>query len=98
MEESPAISPDGKTVALVARNGRRRQVWIGSSRGMPVQIMHDAADHEQPPWTSDAGSLIYYSPPEPGDQGTIWEIPALATRIANRGMHDRFDFLCSCCP
>ena len=28
LEESPAISPDGKTVAYVAYTGRRRQIWI----------------------------------------------------------------------
>ena len=79
MEDSPAISPDVKTVAFVARNGGRRQIWIRLlAGGIPVQITHDDADHEQPRWTPDAGSLIYYSPsPEAGNQGAIWEIPAL---------------------
>ena len=87
MEDSPAISPDGKTIAFVARNGGRRHIWIRLlAGGMPVQITHDDADHEQPRWTPDAGSLIYYSPSrEPGKEGAIWEIPALggpARRIA----------------
>jgi Tol biopolymer transport system component len=88
MEDSPAISPDGKMVAFVARNGGRRHLWIRLlSGGIPVQITHDDADHEQPRWTPDAGSLIYYSPSlVAGKQGTIWEIPALggpARRIAS---------------
>lgn len=88
MEDSPAISPDGKTIAFIARNGGRRQIWIRLlAGGMPVQITHDDADHEQPRWTPDAGSLIYYSPSsELGKQGAIWEIPALggpARRIAS---------------
>jgi len=87
MEETPSISPDGKTVAFVARNGGRRHIWIRLlAGGTPVQITHDDSDHEQPRWTPDAGSLIYYTPsPKPGDQGAIWEIPALggpARRIA----------------
>ena len=79
LEDSPAISPDGKMVAFVARSGARRQIWIRLlTGGLPVQITHDDADHEQPRWTPDAGSLIYYSPSaQPGTQGTIWEIPAL---------------------
>ena len=79
LEESPAMSPDGKMVAFVARTGRRRHIWIRLlAGGTPVQITHDDAEHEQPRWVPDAGSLIYYSPSmEPGNQGTIWEIPAL---------------------
>ncbi|HKV42172.1 MAG TPA: hypothetical protein VJX67_23410, partial [Blastocatellia bacterium] len=73
MEDSPAISPDGKTIAFVARSGGRRHIWIRLlAGGVPVQITHDDADHDQPRWTPDAGSLIYYSPsPEPGKQGAL---------------------------
>jgi Tol biopolymer transport system component len=79
MEDSPAISPDGNTVAFVAQTAGRRQVWVRLlAGGVPLQITRDDADHEQPRWAPDASSLIYYSPsPTPGEQGTIWEIPAL---------------------
>ena len=76
MEESPAISPDGKRVAFVARVGSRRQVWQRLlSGGPPLQITRDDFDHEQPRWTADSGSLIYFVPSAaPGEHGTIFEI------------------------
>ena len=79
MEESPAISPDGKTVAFVARAGSKRQIWLRLlAGGAPLQITRDDADHEQPRWAPDSSALIYYVPSAtPGEHGTIWEIPAL---------------------
>ncbi len=79
MEESPAISPDGKTVAFVARAGSKRQIWLRLlAGGTPLQITRDDTDHEQPRWTPDSSSLIYYAPSAtPGEHGTIWEIAAL---------------------
>jgi Tol biopolymer transport system component len=79
MEESPAISPDGKTVAFVARAGSKRQIWLRLlAGGAPLQITHDDVDHEQPRWVPDSSALIYYVPSAiPGEHGTIWEISAL---------------------
>ncbi len=79
MEESPAISPDGRAVAFVAPTGGRRQIWVRLlAGGVPLQITRDDADHQQPRWAPDSSSLIYYSPAgTPGEQGTIWEVSAL---------------------
>ena len=79
MEESPAISPDGKTVAFVARAGGRYQLWLRLlAGGVPLQITHEDADHEQPRWAPDSSALIYFSSSaRPDEQGTIWEISAL---------------------
>ena len=79
MEESPAISPDGKTVAFVARAGSKRQIWLRLlAGGAPLQITRDDVDHEQPRWAPDSSSLIYFVPSAtPGEHGTIWEISAL---------------------
>ena len=64
-EESPAISPDGKSVAFVAAVGDKRQIWIGKP------ITKDDADHFGPRWTPDSKSLIYFA------NNAIWEIPAM---------------------
>ena len=79
MEESPAISPDGRTVAFVARAGGKRQIWLRLlAGGTPLQITRDHTDHEQPRWAPDSSSVIYFVPSAtPGEHGTIWEIAAL---------------------
>ena len=79
MEESPAISPDGRTVAFVAKVGSKRQIWLRLlAGGAPLQVTRDNADHEQPRWAPDSSSLIYFVPSAtPGEHGTIWEIAAL---------------------
>ena len=79
MEEFPALSPDGKSVAFTADLGGRRQVWVRLlSAGAPLQVTHDDADHQSPRWSADSSSLIYFSPsPEANGQGQVWEIPAL---------------------
>jgi hypothetical protein len=79
IEDSPAISPDEKMVAFVARTSGRRQIWVRLlAGGAPLQITNDDADHEEPRWAPDASSLIYFVlSPVPGEPGIIWEIPAL---------------------
>ena len=79
LEESPAISPDGKTVAFVAPGGGHRQIWVRLlAGGVPLQITRDDVDHLQPRWTPDSSALICFSPAATvGELGTIWEISAL---------------------
>ena len=79
MEEFPALSPDGKSVAFTADAGGRRQVWVRLlAGGTPLQVTRDDADHLYPRWSSDSSSLIYFSPSsEPDGEGKIWQVPAL---------------------
>jgi eukaryotic-like serine/threonine-protein kinase len=79
VEQFPALSPDGKSVAFTADVGGRRHVWVRLlAGGMPLQITQDDSDHQSPRWSPDSASLIYYTPsPEPNSLGTIWEVPAL---------------------
>ncbi len=79
LEESPAISPDGKSVAFSAGVDGRRQLFVqlvGS--GAPLQLTRDPIDHEGPRWSPDSSSIVYFSPAAPGAlQGNLWEISAL---------------------
>jgi len=79
LHESPAISPDGKMVAFVAAAGGFRQIWmLLLAGGPPLQITRVERDHQHPRWSPDSSALIYFTAPtHPGDEGTIWEIPAL---------------------
>jgi len=79
IEEAPALSPDGKTVAFASVAGGRRQIWVRlMAGGTPLVLTKDDVDHYGPRWSPDSSSLIYFTPgAKPGDSGTIWEIPAL---------------------
>ncbi|MGB2898246.1 MAG: protein kinase [Candidatus Acidiferrum sp.] len=79
LEESPAISPDGRSVAFTAGVGGKRQVFVRLiAGGAPLQITRDTVDHECPRWSPDSSSILYFSPAVSGTvQGSIWEIPAL---------------------
>jgi len=79
MEESPAISPDGKSVAFVSDSTGSRQIWIRLlAGGVPLQLTHDAGDHLSPRWSPDSASLFYYTPPAGGShEAVVWETSAL---------------------
>jgi len=78
INDSPAISPDGKMVAFVAVANGKRQIWVRLlNGGAPLQVTRDEVDHLHPRWTPDSSALIYYTPPDSGDEGALWEISAL---------------------
>lgn len=79
LNESPAISPDGKMLAFVTSTAGRRQIWIRLlSGGTPLQVTRANVDHEQPRWAPDSSALIYYTPAgKPGTAGMLWEVSAL---------------------
>lgn len=79
MEESPALSPDGKSVAFVSDSTGSREIWIRLlAGGPPLQLTHEEGDHLGPRWSPDSASLFYYTPPASrGSQATVWEISAL---------------------
>src|SRR5262249_15148818 len=72
LEETPALSPDGKSVAFTAGVNGRRQVFVQLlAGGAPFQLTHDPIDHQFPRWSPDSSSVVYFSPATDGDtQGT----------------------------
>src|SRR5579859_2944199 len=79
LQDSPAFSPDGKSVTFVSDSSGSRHIWIRLlAGGPPLQVTHDAGEHREPRWSQDSASIIYYTPPPEGDaQGALWEISAL---------------------
>ncbi len=79
LEESPALSPDGKSVAFTAHVGGRSQLFVQLvAGGPPLQLTRDPVDHQFPRWSPDSSAIVYYAPPAAEQlQGTLWEISAL---------------------
>jgi Tol biopolymer transport system component len=79
LEQAPALSPDGRTVAFVAMSDGRRHIWTRLlAGGTPLVVTKDDVDHYAPRWSPDSSSIIYYSPArDSGDPGTLFEIAAL---------------------
>jgi eukaryotic-like serine/threonine-protein kinase len=79
LEEFPAISPDGRSVAFTAGVSGKRQIFVRLiAGGAPLQITREPADHQFPRWSADSSSIVYFMPGETGAMdGTIWEIAAL---------------------
>ncbi len=78
IEEMPAVSPDGKTIAYVAPLEGRRQIWVRLLAGGPsVQITSDDADHDYPRWFPDSSTIVFFSPATTeGESGALWEVSA----------------------
>ncbi len=88
LAESPAISPDGKSVTFTTGVAGKRQIFVQLiASGAPLQITRDPIDHQFPRWSPDSSSILYFSPAESGAvQGSIWQISALGgvpRRIVN---------------
>ena len=79
LEEAPAMSPDGKSVAYTSGTGGERQIFVRFTAGGPsLQLTHAPGDHQLPRWTADSSSIVFFSPAARGDvQGALWEISAL---------------------
>lgn len=72
LEESPALSPDGRQVAFVTVTGGRRQIWTRLiASGAQLALTADDADHYEPRWAPDSATLTYYT------SGAVFETPAL---------------------
>jgi serine/threonine-protein kinase len=77
VQDQPALSPDGRSVAFIANRDGHYNVYVGLIRGGElVQITHDSSMKSRPNWSPDGSTLAYA---QLNDLGTmdIWETAAL---------------------
>ena len=68
LEEAPAMSPDGKSVAFTSGIGGERQVFVRFIAGGPSASTHAwARRYQLPRWTADSSSIVFFSPAARGD-------------------------------
>ncbi len=79
LEEFPSISPDGRAIAFTASVEGTRQILVRLlAGGAPLVVTKDGDDHQQPRWSPDGNSIVYFSAGDgDGQQGAIWTVPAL---------------------
>lgn len=78
VEDAPAWSPDGKSVAYNAEVNGTMQIFTRSTTAtVPIQVTHTETDSYGPIWSPD-GSRIYYSSKRKDESiADIWSIGAV---------------------
>jgi dipeptidyl aminopeptidase/acylaminoacyl peptidase len=77
---APALSPDGKRVAMTvttvreAENRRHSEVWVVNvAGGEPKRWTSPGTESSNPRWSAD-GRYLFFSSNRPGGRGTTWAL------------------------
>ena len=74
--DSPAISPDGKRLAMDLTNGNRTDIWVYEwERDTLTRLTFKGEANFNPLWTPDGKRIVYRSS-EKGTAGNLWWIRA----------------------
>jgi len=73
----PAISPDGKTLALSVR-GETTQIWLRHADGRREQLTQQGAVNWRPAWTADGRSVVFPSNRGAGAESTYYDLYGMA--------------------
>ena len=57
----PEISPDGKVLVFVARQGGRRQLWLRPLDSTAARVLEGTDDADYPFWSPDSRSIAFFS-------------------------------------
>jgi dipeptidyl aminopeptidase/acylaminoacyl peptidase len=77
---SPAMSPDGRLVAMTvttvkeSENKRHSEVWVvPTAGGEPVRWTSPGTESSNPRWSHD-GSMLFFTSSRPGGKGSTWAL------------------------
>jgi len=71
IQADPSFSPDGKRMVYLVVVAGKEQLFTANVDGSdPVQVTHDAIDHEDPAWSLDGRRIAYVA--LSGDSSRIW--------------------------
>ena len=71
VEESPALSPDGRRLAYVGDADGHKQVFVRTlGEGADRAVLHDSADELQPAWSTDGQHVAFVRAEGVGPQGS----------------------------
>ncbi|MHB1225356.1 MAG: S9 family peptidase [Gemmatimonadaceae bacterium] len=77
---SPAVSPDGRRVAVTvttvreSENKRHSEIWVvPTAGGEPARYTSPGTESSNPRWSPD-GSYIFFNSQRPGGKGAIWAL------------------------
>ena len=77
VQDYPALSPDGRSVAFISNRDGRYDVYVGLvSGGRLVQVTNDANVEARPCWSPDGGTIAYARLNDSG-LWDVWQVPAL---------------------
>ena len=90
--EYPAISPDGKAVAVSVREGATH-LWVWRTDGTRQKLTQDGTVNWRPSWTPDGRSVLFVSNrrgDDSQDAFDIWRMPVDGSAPATMVQHHAF--------
>ena len=88
IQADPSFSPDGKRMVYLVVVAGKEQLFTANVDGSdPVQVTHDAIDHEDPAWSLDGRRIAYVA--LSGDSSRIWAMDVDGTHARPLSPPDR---------
>ena len=90
---SPALSPDGRRVAVTVREGQGVNIWLADANGgRPSKLTLSNRNNLEPAWAPDGKWVSYLSGSASGNTGDVWRQPADGSGRAERILHEERPF------
>ena len=90
---SPALSPDGRRLAVTVREGSGVNIWLADAQGgRPGKLTLSNRNSLEAAWTADGKWVSYLSGSSSGNTGDVWRQPADGSGRAERILHDERPF------